>query len=635
MNREDIYFDNLIRGWDPVAPPRALRSDTPAIWRDSENLSPREGLLRRRLGIITMTPQPNETIPSLGETVVYVASFRSPQDDLATTIIGSCAQKYEHQGTSAVVIVVTNRQIYIYNSLLGTYSNLTPTYNTGSLTCTNGSPTISGAGTLWLTHNLSPYQLITIDGTTYQLCTVTGEGAATLTTPFTGATGAGKAYSIRRTFPGGRGRAASSLIHCLVFAGNLYVAGSYIGKANGVRSPALVKVSDIFTSTPSSTYLTAKLLLQPGLDIIPDLEEISGVQALQDSRIVLAANQSEIIYSSNLSTAVWSGSPAGRTLLAVRQGAVLALGRLGNSVTAHAEDGIIMCSPTFRDDPPLSFADTAATAGCFAPNTLKTDGGGEFFLGSDMAIHRFDGHSTRPVGESLVRELGGVAPRFARYTMFAAMDSRRNRYKLFNAYSDAGTLEYELDLMTGGWWKQRYPLVVGACSDRDTTSSDPTSGHLLIGLSNLSATSVETDLVARLADSSDTDSIQQTTIDTTAPRYFATTDDLDWGKPTQYKSLQKVILWILGIETGTDQVLVHASRDGGATWVTAGPTSVVLSTTEEKPVQFSFIDAIAGSTTYRIKIEVSNTSDPNQMRCCFTRFIVVAQVGGEIELVEL
>ncbi|MFQ5566191.1 MAG: DUF4347 domain-containing protein, partial [Paracoccaceae bacterium] len=73
-------------------------------------------------------------------------------------------------------------------------------YTAGTVTASNGSPVVDGAGTAWQTANRGRGDRIRIDGVDYTILSVDTQTQLTLTTPFTGIGGAGKAYTIARQF---------------------------------------------------------------------------------------------------------------------------------------------------------------------------------------------------------------------------------------------------------------------------------------------------------------------------------------------------------------------------------------------------------------------------------------------------
>jgi hypothetical protein len=90
------------------------------------------------------------------------------------------------------------------------YRSIGPAANesTGTLTATNGSPDLSGAGTLWQTRNRGRGDVITIcdnppacsTNVDYVVLSVASDTTLTLTTPYTGTSGGGKTFTLKRQF---------------------------------------------------------------------------------------------------------------------------------------------------------------------------------------------------------------------------------------------------------------------------------------------------------------------------------------------------------------------------------------------------------------------------------------------------
>jgi len=74
-------------------------------------------------------------------------------------------------------------------------------YSSGTVSASNGSATIVGTGTSWIGFNRGRGDRMRIDGVDYTVLAVAANNVLTLTSPFTGASGAGKAYSLARQFP--------------------------------------------------------------------------------------------------------------------------------------------------------------------------------------------------------------------------------------------------------------------------------------------------------------------------------------------------------------------------------------------------------------------------------------------------
>ena len=70
---------------------------------------------------------------------------------------------------------------------------------TGTITVTNGSPTVTGAGTGFRTEYVSPDDILIVDGTSSAVKEVVSETEIRLQTPCTGGSGSNKPYSIVTT----------------------------------------------------------------------------------------------------------------------------------------------------------------------------------------------------------------------------------------------------------------------------------------------------------------------------------------------------------------------------------------------------------------------------------------------------
>jgi hypothetical protein len=74
-------------------------------------------------------------------------------------------------------------------------------YKTGTATITQGSTTITGVGTQWLTTGIKAGDIFTIDDTrSYEIATVTSNTSLTLAKPFQGASGSAQNYAIIRNW---------------------------------------------------------------------------------------------------------------------------------------------------------------------------------------------------------------------------------------------------------------------------------------------------------------------------------------------------------------------------------------------------------------------------------------------------
>jgi hypothetical protein len=640
-----VYYPDLSRGWGPTAPPRSLGPDGARIWRDTRNMWAYDGLLRRCPAAISAgfaaAPAPGVTFSSAsihdGECPVFIHTDTYPSGAARTTTASACSNEFDYNVGSKLIVLVTNRQAYISNDGGTTWRNVTPTYSTGTVTATNGTVNVTGAGTAWTTRGISPYQIIVLDGLAYQVCAVTSDTALTLTTAYAGATGAGKAYSIRRTWRGGLTLDRSSLIFCKIYNQNLYIAGTFIGRADGEIRPTVIRVSDILSATPVSEYLTSTFDLTGTLDLIaaPILTDITGLQILQDSRLVLSGSDSTLYYSSNLDQAVWSVSPGGFTVDTQVDGPIHALGMIGNVLTAHHQDGITLCYPQAQSDPPLALQRSQAQAGCFAPRTLCSASGVERYLGADGQVYQFDLSTAQPIGDDIRNELRGASKAMLREAAHATFRSYRDEYFLF-VEDYPRTDVYVFQARQGQWWTWELQYPVTAMSTRNDASATVGAGFCLIGVSNLDeieavpGTYEVVDLLWAWSEVVAEDTLDTYVGESDPSGYvYAQTDEIDLGNPLQLKSVQRVIIWFRGAADTTETVAVSVAQDGSIV-ETVIRTALPIDSSYEIPYQFCFVESAGTAPIIRIR---SVTGDG--FKALPTRMMVIMEAAGSIEDVSL
>jgi len=89
-----------------------------------------------------------------------------------------------------------NRLLYMSDQYLGCFDNATADYETGTVTATNGSPTVTGSGTTFVTGHAGKRIRFGTETTFYTIQTYVSATEVTLTTNYAGTTGSGKAYKI-------------------------------------------------------------------------------------------------------------------------------------------------------------------------------------------------------------------------------------------------------------------------------------------------------------------------------------------------------------------------------------------------------------------------------------------------------
>lgn len=116
---------------------------------------------------------------------------------------------FEKRNGGASSIFANTTDLFTFSPATNLLSYITPRYETGTVDVTNGSPNVTGTGTTWST-NLKAGDFIFVGATGetdpaaawYEVQSVGGDTALTLTTNYTGSTAAGESYTARRTFTG-------------------------------------------------------------------------------------------------------------------------------------------------------------------------------------------------------------------------------------------------------------------------------------------------------------------------------------------------------------------------------------------------------------------------------------------------
>lgn len=593
------YFPVLAQGQRSSAPPRTLQGDG-FLWRDSANWVVREGQLRPNLSIDSaLVSQPPLNLPGSEDEIGLWISTASPSG-------------------GDWMACITDRSIFIYPNPTTGWVDCTPTYTTGTVSVTNGLTAVTGVGTAWLTRGITAGQHILPAGGVYStIATVNNDTSITLTANYAGATAAGVNHTVIRNFIGGALRNSVRNPHVVLYNETLYVAGTYLGSANGVAAPAVIKVANVYSATPTTTYITGASALSVGLDFITGLSRISGIQVLNDSRVVISGNSNQVFYSSPTSDAVWTVTPGGSVVLTDIDGQHRALGKLGSTLTVHHARGVVLGRPTGLSDPPLTWERSGATRGAISAASLKPLNGVELFLAQDGDVKVFDLNRTFSAGggEMKRRLLGGIFTPSAYSTFFAATDEGRNLYRLFRFGGSGNPLWiYEMD--GDRWWPGSTGAhIIGGCSDiLEANSVTQVTRHLV------SKSARANDLLWYYNENDEAVFDSSTSV-------LLETDDLDFDQPLLYKALHRVVLWYTC--TGTTGVRISARIEGGS-WVNA-PTQNLTTTSalSEGIAYFDFIDLVNAGRQIRVRITVPT---PNT-GCSFspTALLVRAEAVGEVE----
>lgn len=624
----ELPFPQLVGGWDPYAPPFSLSpaAGGPGLYRDVLNLIARYGTLQRRPTVVVspMSAQPSPTIWTSGistlhgELPVYIWTGVSPTPSVTND-------------GSVVIVVVTSKQAYSSVDGGNSWLNITPTYTTGTVTATNGSTTVTGAGgTAWQARGISANQFILIDGAWYRISSVTNDTTLVLASNFTGTTGGGKAYAIRRVWAGGATLSVYSNIFCRIFNGNLYIGGTFLGDATGSPAPAVIRVADVLTGSPVSTYLTGSKAYISGLDFISGLTSVNGIDVLQIGSVVFVGDDNIFYYSSDLDESVWTVSPGGFEPVYMKAGAIHAMGRLAGNLTLHFEDGVVLAVPVNDPEPPVAFQLTDAHVGCYSPRTLRTCFGTEHFIASDGRYYIFDGAQSVRAGDPISKQVDDLSRKALRYKLHAAFDASTGEYWLFWG-SGVLTFAFTHQVHTDLWWKHQFAFPIGVLSDRDDTSPLQSSSRNIIGVANYDGgdSSQKTSMLYGWIDGGGTakvsDDITPFVNAQNAGGHYFITDDLDFGLPWTYKSVQRVIVYVRGTVFNTESLEMHLSRDAGASWYASQTKSVTLTTNGFVAVQFSFEEKAALAPRLRLK-----TTSTDEMDSVWLRMVVMWEVSAEL-----
>lgn len=623
-------FPYLLGAWEPYAPPGALEEPaSPGLFRDVLNLIVRYGTLQRRPSVVAsaLSAQPDPTIWTSGLAILHgelpVYIWTGVTTSPAVTVDGSSA-----------LVVVTSKQAYASIDAGNTWTNIVPTYSTGTVTATNGSTTVTGAGgTLWQTRGISANQFILIDGAWYRIASVTNDTTLVLASNFTGATAGGKAYTIRRVWGGGSTLNVYSQIFCRIFNGNLYLGGTFLGDASGSPAPAVIKVADVLTGSPVSSYLTGSKAYTAGLDFISGLTSINGIDVLQIGSVVFVGDENVFYYSSNLSDAVWTTSPGGFEPVYMKPGAINAMGRFSNNLTLHFEDGIVLAVPVAQAEPPVAFQVTDAQVGCYASRTLKNCFGAERFIASDGRYYTFDGARTARAGDPISRQFADLSRKALRYKLHAAIDSSNEEYWLFWGSGQA-TFGFTHQIATNRWWKHQYAFPIGAVSDRDDAASLQTTSQALVGVGNYDgqAAATRASMLFGWIDGGGTGKVSDAVAAFSgldAGGHYFQTEDLDFGLPYHYKSIQRIIFFFQGTVFNTETLEVSLSKDDGASWYATKSKAVTHVTSGFVIVQYSFDEKSVPAVRVRLR-----TTDLNELDSKWLRFLIVWEQGAEVAQVE-
>lgn len=505
----------------------------------------------------------------------------------------------------AFTFYISNMDIWRFDRING-WVNLTPVYTDGTISVGAGSTAVTGAGTLWISEGIRPFQHILVDGKYHQILTVNTNTSITLRSASTNGTTGFDAYEIRRNMTTANVFETHQFQQfARIFNGDLYVAGTSCG---GDTQPAVIKVVDALTTSTPGVYLVANTQLQAGLDSLDttgnQMQAINGMDVLQDGRVAIATEEnvdrlSRLRYSSLLDQTQWTTTPGGFTdVVAGGHSYITAFERLGRVHVLHYHDTCVLAQPTGQDDPPFSFDSTRAEIGAVAARGIQTVGGRQLFIGHDMGIYAFNGSTTELVSDSWRKiALGADAPnitkfgtgvlRFLQDTLICSwIDTQRQEVQFMLPTQDGAPELACVNYRSGEHRREQMPTLLTAGgnnafmsapgADSGFTQPDSARGtrkRAVRIVAPLDATNSGDDTfegLMALREGTGVDEPDYVTSDYNDGEIELITYPLDFGAPGVAKTIERVILFMRktladpNTET-TDVIEVALSRNGGIT----------------------------------------------------------------------
>lgn len=548
------------------------------------------------------------------------------------------------QAPKPITILVTSTDVYIHHG--GSWSVGTPIYDTGSATWSSGSTSVTGSGTTWNTHLIdNGNNHFFKAGSQYlPIATVNSNTSLTLGTAPDNS-GSSASYEIRRCFGSSSSIVSDNHegrrgIFAVVFNGELYIAGTFLGGFRG--GPAIAKLGVRDSPAAPAEYIAGENVLAVGLDAWGSgVKEINGLDLLQDGRVIVAVQETSgaearIRYSSHLDTSVWTTSPAGFTDdVSGGSGPALGIHRLGQVRTVHYQDGISIARLTGQDDPPLAFESTRSSEGAYFHRAVIHVSGRLFWLRRDGTVMTFSGSEVRShtsafrslaVGESGSPPNNVFGANVASWAWSATYDPRRNEITFWGADEDGGGLA--LVVSPDDPEENRFevygatpfavcpllgePGVSSSSSLAEITgeaNATPSMGELMVAVGRLPSAASEPDFLWRIIER--TDEEEAGALDSDNRLQLETHPD-DFGASGQSIGTERLIL-VLSQDpqidlagSDSDSLIIERSPDGGVTWEAAqnSPISVSYSTNAEQVVHALFDE---GETSHSWSFRVRTT----------------------------
>ena len=305
---------------------------------------------------------------------------------------------------------------------------------------------------------------------------------------------------------------------------------------------------------------------------------------------------SRLRYSSPVDQQEWTLSPGGFSDI-VDGGSrmITGLERLGRVYCIHYHDTIVVGQPTGQDDPPLAFDSSRATVGAAYTRTIRNVRGTQWFVAQDGSVHSFDGSSTQMIASEFRREFrlanqGNSGQTYIEpmlcgawlnqlrddYCFCYTNQGNLNRCNLVGVvnYED-GTVRRESYEVEGDQGEQLSGPMCG--SDEFLGFFRPFADGTALGAEHFVGTRAEhpgggvsgEDMYRYLAERGNDDEIPDPgPLEPTNPIILRTLP-LDFGYPGEYKTIERVILYmgreLDGAGPNNDMVTVRISKNGDTT----------------------------------------------------------------------
>lgn len=648
MNK--TYFPRLTGGIVRDADRYTVGPETyPALWYDLKNLIAYKGRLQRREGVANIF---NGLEPPDGN-----AATAPDRPLLIITVAAG--------GGSDRFVVVTSTDVYVGTSETSWFC-VTPTYSAGQVTVTNGSGSVTGVGTAWVTRRIRPTQKILIEGAWYTILTVPSDTSLTMTPVFAGTSSPpNQNYSIRRIWNiSGGSHLPRAFAHAL--SGDVYLAidgaGAYQNPSTlaitQARTGAILKierVADLAKTTFSSadtTILMSTDAMDAATSALGEAFFPHGLEILTDGRLVVPSHaqnkdgatpayyiDNRVYYSSHTDLTNWTVSPAGFTDIITSRSGITASKRIGSAIAIHCHDQIYLATQTGADDPPLDFRSSSAHIGAGGPRLVTNVPAGAFtpqgqcFLAGDGHPYLFDGDQARPVPgwKGLNRDIEPTValPTRLRYG-FLNLDAYRRSVSFFHpsalasGFLDDDSAELRYDLDTGVASRHHWKNYVSAASEPrayvplDSAGADPYHyGPRIIGVQGTNSTGAATEyLYAARYEVLNDSALPIADAGGSTGGMLAETHDLilfdpnnGAGGPGKQTTISRIVIWWIGRAATTETLKCSVSKDAGANWTTLSSSETMTTAEDEKRADYFFDSAGVGSSEkWRIKIE-SNDND--------------------------